>query len=78
MAQFVGYGQEDSGGQALPSIKAQTIVWATANTGVVGGTFSSIDTPVSLRGPANLGILYQTGGGGTTPGFGQIFPTGRS
>jgi hypothetical protein len=73
MAIFTGYGQEDSGGQALPSIKAQTIVWAIA-----GGAFGGVDVPISLRGPSNTGILYQTGGGGTTPGFGQIFPTGRS
>jgi hypothetical protein len=73
MAQFTGLGQEDTGGQALPSIKAQTIVWATA-----GGAFGNVDLATGTRGPNNPGILYQTGGGGVTTGFGQIFPTGRS
>jgi hypothetical protein len=73
MAQFTGYGQEDSGGQALPSIKAQTIVWVTA-----GGTFSNIDSGIGTRGPTNTGVIWTGGSGGTTPGFGQIFPTGRS
>jgi hypothetical protein len=73
MAFFTGYGQEDSGGQALPSIKAQTIVWAIA-----GGAFSNVDLGVGSRGPTNTGVIYTGGGGGQTPGFGQIFPTGRS
>jgi hypothetical protein len=76
MAFFTGLGQEDSGGQAQPSIKAQSIVWVTA--GGPGISFSNIDVPIGLRGPSNTGVLYQAGGGGTTPGFGQIFPTGRS
>jgi hypothetical protein len=75
MAFFTGIGQEDSGGQAQPSIKAQSIVWANAGAST---SYSNVDVPISLRGPSNIGVLYQTGGGGTTPGFGQIFPTGRS
>jgi hypothetical protein len=76
VATFTGYGQDDSGGQAQPSIQAQTIVWS--NAGGAGISFNAVDVPIGLRGPQNVGILYQTGGGGTTPGFGQIFPTGRS
>lgn len=69
---FMGYGQLDSGGQALPSLEPVTIVWASANSAI-----SNVDVPTALR-PTGTGILYQTGGGGVTPGFGQIFPTGRS
>jgi hypothetical protein len=73
MATFVGYGGNDTGGQAEPSLEPQTIVW-----NVIGTPENIVPTVTALRGPTNVGVLYQTGGGGTTPGFGQIFPTGRS
>jgi hypothetical protein len=80
---FVGIGQNDSGGQAVPSIQSASIVWENAatptgaflaNTSILLGS----QLPNALKGPTNAGMLYTGGGGGTTPGFGQIFPTGRS
>jgi len=80
---FIGLGQNDSGGQAVPSIQSASIIWTTsatpsgaflANTSITLGSL----LPNSLKGPTNAGVLFTGGSGGTTPGFGQIFPTGRS
>jgi hypothetical protein len=69
---FIGFGQNDSGGQANPGLQPMTIVWATAST-------PSIILPTGTqRGPTNTGILYQLSGSVVTSGFGQIFPTGRT
>ena len=71
---YDGLGVDDSGGQALPSVESVGVVWEPLNNG------NSLPAPIEggLRGPQNSGVLYQTGGGGVTTGFGQIFPTGRS
>jgi len=69
---FTGPGQNDSGGQALPSIEPVGIVWSLAAT--PAAVFSYF-TP---RGPTNSGTLYQASGSVFTGGYGQIFPTGRS
>lgn len=68
---FIGFGQNDSGGQAQPSINSQ-IVLTTATGFPYGFGFTA------QRGPNNTGVLYQAGGSVFTGGFGQIFPTGRS
>ena len=70
---YDGYGGNDVGGQALPSIAPQSIVLAPAVSG-----FSNTDLPFASRGPTNNGLIYTGGSGGQTTGFGQIFPTGRS
>lgn len=70
---FDGYGANDSGGQALPSIAPQSLVLVMAS-----GSFSNVDIPFAGRGPTNNGLIYTGGSGGQTTGFGQIFPTGRS
>ena len=70
---FTGYGNLDSGGQALPSEAPQGIVIATLAT-LVTTNF----VPFASRGPTDNGLLYTGGSGGQTTGFGQIFPTGRS
>jgi hypothetical protein len=67
---FTGIGQNDSGGQATPGVQPTTIVWANAAT-------PTTIVPIPQQ-RSNTGVLYQAGGGGTTTGFGQIFPTGRS
>jgi len=78
MATFTGPGQNDSGGQALPNLSGTTsgqINWGTVATPIPSTpTFGFTGT----RGPTNSGVLYQTGGGGATSGYGQIFPSGRS
>lgn len=69
---YSGYGVNDSGGVALPAQEPTSAEWA-AQTNSVNQL-----TPSGGRGPTNIGVLYQSGGGGNTPGDGQIFPTGRS
>ena len=67
---FTGIGQNDYGGQANPGVQLATLVWATTTVPTA--------VPTALRGPIMSGVIYQTGGGGATSGYGQIFPTGRS
>ena len=67
---FVGPGQNDSGGQATPGVQQATTVWNNF------ANYSPILFTATTR--TNTGVLYNGGGGGSTPGFGQIFPTGRS
>jgi len=69
---FVGLGQNDSGGQAEPSIGPSSIVWASPTGFLTTSSF------LSSRGPTNSGVLYQQSGSIFTGGYGQIFPTGRS
>jgi hypothetical protein len=69
---FIGPGQNDSGGQAIPSVQQATTVWQTL------ASYTPILFTAASRGPQNNGVLYTTGGGGSTTGYGQIFPTGRS
>lgn len=68
---FVGFGQNDSGGQAEPSINSPA-QWSTVTGFPTGILFTA------QRGPLNTGVLYQLGGSVFTGGYGQIFPTGRS
>jgi hypothetical protein len=69
---YVGYGTNDCGGQALPAQEPSSTTLA-AQTNAINQLTSS-----GGRGPTNTGVFYQSGGGGTTPGTGQIFPSGRS
>lgn len=71
---FIGFGQNDSGGQANPQIQQAGIVWSSSDF----AGFSPILFTGAQRGPQNAGILYQLGGSVVTTGFGQIFPTGRT
>jgi hypothetical protein len=69
---YEGYGINDCGGQALPAQEPSSTVFATQTNS------TNQLTPSGGKGPTNVGVFYQSGGGGTTPGDGQIFPTGRS
>ena len=69
---YSGYGSNDSGGVALPAQEPTSADWQAQTASINQLTASG------GRGPTNVGVLYQSGGGGTTPGDGQIFPTGRS
>jgi hypothetical protein len=69
---YSGYGINDCGGVALPAQEPSSTAFAAQTNS------TNQLTPGSGRGPTNVGVFYQSGGGGTTPGDGQIFPTGRS
>jgi hypothetical protein len=69
---YSGYGINDCGGVALPAQEPSSTSFA-AQTNAINQLTSS-----GGRGPTNTGVFYQSGGGGTTPGTGQIFPSGRS
>lgn len=69
---YEGYGALDSGGAALPAQEPTPVNFATQANSINQVSASG------GRGPTNLGVLYQSGGGGNTPGNGQIFPSGRS
>jgi hypothetical protein len=71
LSPYVGYGADDCGGVALPAQEPSSIIFANQ--------FNFLHAPITggNRGPANSGVAYQGAGGGTTSGFGQIFPTGR-
>jgi hypothetical protein len=69
---YSGYGINDCGGVALPAQEPSSTTFA-AQTNSTNQLTSS-----GGRGPTNTGVFYQSGGGGTTPGTGQIFPSGRS
>lgn len=68
---YVGYGSLESGGVALPAQEPSRVTF--------NNQFSFLPAPITggERGPANSGVLYQGAGGGSTSGFGQIYPTGR-
>jgi hypothetical protein len=69
---YEGYGINDCGGVALPAQEPSSTSFATQTNAINQLTSSG------GRGPTNTGVFYQSGGGGTTPGTGQIFPSGRS
>jgi hypothetical protein len=71
LSPYIGYGVFDCGGVALPAMEPSSTKFANQ--------FNFLPAPVTggSRGPTNSGVAYQGAGGGTTSGFGQIFPTGR-
>jgi hypothetical protein len=71
LSPYMGYGVFDCGGVALPAMEPSSTIFANQ--------FNFLPAPVTggSRGPTNSGVAYQGAGGGTTSGFGQIFPTGR-
>lgn len=69
---YVGYGVNDCGGIALPAQEPSSTTFASQTNPINQVTNSG------GRGPTNSGVFYQSGGGGHTPGTGQIFPSGRS